>query len=91
MNSIFTFGFGRGGAQSCLLGITGNSELYNQYLNNIGAVMYYNNGTQISDAIKGSQCWCSITNLDAADMSYEWELNNILIQVQEVISPLEKN
>ena len=74
MDSIFSFGFGEGGAQSCLLGITGNSELYNDYLNYIGAAMFYNNGTKISDAIKGSQCWCPITNLDTADMSYEWNI-----------------
>ena len=84
MDSIFSFGFGTGGAQSCLLGITGNSELYNDYLNSIGAAMFYNNGTKISDAIKGSQCWCPITNLDTADMSYEWNIGQYF-----TISPRE--
>ena len=65
---IFSFGHSGGGAQSCLLGITGDSNLFNNYLNNIGAAMTYDNGTTISDAIKGSQCWCPITNLDTADM-----------------------
>ena len=74
MNSFFSFGHSGGGAQSCLLGITGDSSLFNDYLNNIGAAMSYDNGTTISDAIKGSQCWCPITNLDTADMAYEWNL-----------------
>ena len=74
MNSIFSFGHSGGGAQSCLLGITGDSNLFINYLNNIGAAMKYDNGTTISDSIKGSQCWCPITNLDTADMAYEWNL-----------------
>ena len=74
MNSIFSFGHGSGGAQSCLLGITGDSNLYTEYLNKMGAAIKYENGTKISDAIKGSQCWCPITNLDTANMAYEWNI-----------------
>ena len=73
-NSIFTFGHSGGGAQSCLLGVTGDSELYTDYLNEIGAAMTDSSGNSISDAIKGSQCWCPITNLDTADMAYEWNM-----------------
>ena len=80
MNSIFSFGHSGGGAQSCLLGITGDSNLFNNYLNNIGAAMTYDNGTTISDAIKGSQCWCPITNLDTADMAYEWNLGQYITE-----------
>ena len=59
--SIFTFGMSGGGAQSALMGSTGDSDLYNAYLEEIGAVM------GVSDAVLGSMCWCPITNLDTAD------------------------
>ena len=51
-----------GGAQSCLMGVTGNSELYTKYLEKNGALMKDDNGNAILDNVKGSQCWCSITN-----------------------------
>lgn len=64
--SIFTFGMSGGGAQSALMGSTGDSSLYDPYLEAIGAV------TGVSDAVLGSMCWCPITNLDSADEAYEW-------------------
>ena len=70
MNSIFSLGMSGGGAQSALIGATGNSTLYDPYLEAIGAVM-----TE-SDAVKGSMCWCPITNLDVADEAYEWNMGN---------------
>ena len=66
MYKIFTFGMSGGGAQSALMGATGDSALYDPYLKAIGAVEGY------SDAILGSMCWCPITGLDTADASYEW-------------------
>ena len=65
-DSIFTFGMSGGGAQSALMGSTGDSALYEPYLEVIGAVM------GVSDAVMGSMCWCPITNLDSADEAYEW-------------------
>ena len=70
IDSIFTLGMSGGGAQSALLGATGNSALYDPYLEAIGAVM-----TE-SDAVKGSMCWCPITNLDVADEAYEWNMGS---------------
>ena len=70
MNSIFTLGMSGGGAQSAVIGASGNSSLYDPYLKAIGAVM-----TE-SDAVKGSMCWCPITNLDIADEAYEWNMGN---------------
>ena len=67
-DSIFTFGMSGGGAQSALMGSTGDSALYDPYLEAIGAVM------GVSDAVTGSMCWCPITNLDSADEAYEWML-----------------
>ena len=70
MDSIFSLGMSGGGAQSAVLGATGNSALYDPYLEAIGAVM-----TE-SDAVKGSMCWCPITNLDVADEAYEWNMGS---------------
>ena len=74
LNRIYTFGHSGGGAQSCLMGVTGNSELFKDYLNEIGAAMNDADGNEIKDNIKGSQCWCPITNLDTADAAYEWNM-----------------
>ena len=63
--SIFTFGMSGGGAQSAIVGSTGDSDLYDAYLEEIGAV------EGESDAVLGSMCWCPITNLDSADAAYE--------------------
>lgn len=71
---IFTFGHSGGGAQSALMGATGDSELYYSYLQSIGAAMYDKNGEYISDAIYGAMAWCPITSLDYADAAYEWNM-----------------
>ena len=68
MERIFTFGMSGGGAQSALVGATGDSELYTPYLEAIGAVQ------GVSDAVAGSMCWCPITNLDQANEAYEWNM-----------------
>ena len=65
---LFTYGMSGGGAQSALLGATGDAAEYEKYLQEIGAVM-----TE-SDAVMGSMDWCPITNLNVADAAYEWEL-----------------
>lgn len=65
---IFSFGMSGGGAQSALLGATGDSELYTPYLEAIGAV------SDTSDAVAGTMAWCPITNLDYASEAYEWNL-----------------
>ncbi len=67
---IFSFGMSGGGAQSALLGVTGDSEMYDDYLNAIGAVQ------GVSDAVLGSMDWCPITSLDSADAAYEWNMGN---------------
>lgn len=71
-NRIFTFGHSGGGAQSALMGATGDSEMYMPYLSSIGALMKDRQGKPLSDAIDGAMCWCPITNLTQADLSYEW-------------------
>ncbi len=66
--SYFTYGMSGGGAQSAVIGASGDSKEYEPYLKAIGAVM------DESDAVLGSQDWCPITNLNVADEAYEWEL-----------------
>jgi len=74
LSRLYTFGHSGGGAQSCLMGVAGNSKLFTDYLNSIGAAMTDDDGNEIKDNIKGSQCWCPITNLDTADAAYEWNM-----------------
>ena len=63
---IFVFGMSGGGAQSAILGASGDSPLYDPYLEAIGAVQ------GVSDAVFGSMDWCPVTSLDTADAEYEW-------------------
>ena len=69
-DAIFSFGMSGGGAQSAVLGASGDSDLYEPYLAAIGAV------SGVSDAVTGAMCWCPITNLDQADEAYEWNLGS---------------
>lgn len=64
--SIFVYGMSGGGAQAAILGASGDSALYEPYLEAIGAVQ------GVSDAICGSMDWCPVTDLDTADAEYEW-------------------
>lgn len=79
---IFTFGMSGGGAQSALLGASGDSALYAPYLAAIGAVEGY------SDAVYGSMCWCPITNLDTADAAYEWNMGCARTDLDEAMQAL---
>jgi hypothetical protein len=63
-----------GGAQTSVIGASGDSELYFPYLESIGAAMYDANGRYISDAVTGAMAWCPITSLDYADGAYEWNM-----------------
>jgi hypothetical protein len=69
-DSIFVFGMS-GGAQSTVMGASGNSQLYFPYLESIGAAMSDANGAYISDAIEGVMAWCPITSMDYTDEAYE--------------------
>lgn len=70
-NRIISVGTSAGGAMSSLLASTGNSSLYDPYLEEIGAIM-----TETDD-VYASMCYCPVTNLENADAAYEWMfLNN---------------
>lgn len=73
-NKIISFGHSGGGAQSAILGASGDSTLYYPYLTSLGAAMTDIDGNLISDAIYGSMDWCPITSLDIADAAYEWNM-----------------
>lgn len=63
---IITNGTSAGGALSALMGATGNHPDYEPELAAIGAA-------EGSDHVFAASCYCPITNLDHADMAYEWE------------------
>lgn len=63
---IITSGTSAGGALSALAGATGNHPDYDPYLQTLEAA-------EDSDAIFAASCYCPITDLDHADMAYEWE------------------
>ena len=77
-SNLFTFGMSGGGAQSALMGATGDSTLYFNYLTSIGAAMTDADGAYLSDAVSGSMCWCPITSLDYADEAYEWNMGQYM-------------
>ena len=70
VEKIISNGTSAGGALSALLGATGNSADYEPNLKAIGAA----DGT---DNIFAASCYCPITDLDHADMAYEWLFNGI--------------
>lgn len=72
--SVFAFGMSGGGAQTAIIGASGDSELYFPYLESIGAAMVDADGQSISDAVTGAMAWCPITSLDSADEAYEWNM-----------------
>ena len=73
-DQTFIFGMSGGGAQTSVMGASGDSELYFPYLESIGAAMYDADGQYISDAVTGAMAWCPITSLDYADEAYEWNM-----------------
>ena len=73
-DKIVSFGHSGGGAQSAVLGASGDSTLYNPYLEALGAAMKDKEGNPISDVPYGTMTWSPITSLDYADAAYEWNL-----------------
>ena len=69
-NRIITNGTSAGGAVSLLQGAAGNSSDFQPYLQALGAATAATNIYAVS-------AYCPITNLDAADMAYEWSYKGI--------------
>lgn len=72
MDRVFTFGFSMGGGMSALMGASGDSPIFEPYLEEIGAATHDAEGKSVSDATYGSASWCPVTSFDSADASYEW-------------------
>ena len=67
---IISNGTSAGGALSTLIGATGDSKDYEPYLKALGAA-------DERDDIYASSVYCPITDLDHADMAYEWMFNGV--------------
>ncbi|MDE7465088.1 MAG: carboxylesterase family protein [Muribaculaceae bacterium] len=62
---IIIDGTSAGGAMSALVGSTGDRPEYDKYLRKMGAA-------PTSDKVFAAVCYCPITDLNHADMEYEW-------------------
>lgn len=62
---IIIDGTSAGGAMSALVGATGDRPEYDEYLFKMGAA-------PASDKVFAAVCYCPITDLNHADMEYEW-------------------
>ncbi len=69
---IFTFGHSGGGAQSSLVGTTGDSNLYAPYLSSIGALFTDKDGNAISDATTGTRADGTWTKQLSNDMAEQF-------------------
>jgi len=69
-NKIISNGTSAGGALSALLGATGNNPDYTPYLEDLGAA-------NASDDIFAVSAYCPITNLENADIAYEWQFYGV--------------
>lgn len=65
-DKIIAIGGSAGGSLAALLGVSGNSKLYDSYLKEIGAIM------KSSDDIYGVRAQAPIANVELADMAYEY-------------------
>lgn len=67
---IISNGTSAGGAMSALLGATADQKDYENHLKALGAA-------DGSDKVFAVSSYCPITDLDHADMAYEWQFNGI--------------
>ena len=81
-NRIITNGTSAGGGVSLLQGATGNSSDFQPYLQALGAATAATN-------VYAASAYAPITNLDAADMAYEWSYNGITSFNKVTMSPGE--
>lgn len=80
---IITDGTSAGGAMSALLGSTGNSPVYKSYLKAMGAA-------DERDDVYAAVCYCPITDLEHADMAYEWLYQVCNTQVRRLSEEQQK-
>lgn len=80
---IISDGTSAGGAMSALLGSTGNHPAYEPFLKELGAA-------REQDNIFAAVCYCPITDLDHADMAYEWLYQSVNNQTREITDEQKK-
>lgn len=68
---MFFVGVSAGGNLAALMGVTADHPLYEKKLEQIGACM------EESDRLFAVQSYCPITDLENADMAYEWMFGDI--------------
>ena len=76
-DKIVSDGTSAGGAVSTLLGASGDSPIYDKYLNELGAA-------DASDAILAVAAYCPITDLENADKAYEFVFGGLPVNGQTV-------
>jgi acetyl esterase/lipase len=81
---IVSSGTSAGGALSALLGASGDDPIFADALAAIGAA-------EASDAIFASGDWCPITDLENADMAYEWNWGGNALQSGELVDQTVSN
>jgi acetyl esterase/lipase len=80
---IISTGVSAGGALSSLLGASGGSRLYDAYFKELGAA-------DEDDSIFASADFCPITDLEHADMAYEWMFGAIPVNGKPVDQDLSQ-
>ena len=83
-NKIISNGTSAGGAVSVLLGASGNNNDYEPYLKKLGAA-------NAPDNIFAVSAYCPITNLDNADIAYEWQFGEAKNYKKIEVSMLDYN
>lgn len=74
-NRIVIDGTSAGGAMAALVGATGNAMVYDPLLETMGAA-------KAKDDVYAAVCFCPITDLEHADMAYEWLYNGTVSRQQ---------
>lgn len=81
---IIVNGTSAGGAMTALLGAAGDSADYEPYLQKLGAA-------KASDSVFAVSSYCPITNLEHADMAYEWQLADVVDYKKMSVTMLDYN
>lgn len=74
MGRIVTCGLAAGGLLAAIMGASGGSDAYGDYLAKIGAATHDAEGNAIGDDVSAVATWCPEPPAGSADAAYEWEL-----------------
>ena len=81
---IISNGMSAGGAMSTLIAVSGNSNEFDSYLQEIGAAM------DATDDVYAAQIYCPIIDLENADLAYAWFFANDTSAKSEGLSDFQK-